>query len=94
MIDIIKYKFDTDEYYINKDNNINNNNNKIKNKKEDIYRIDLIITSPIYFLNNTPYDFIINNNEKILSTESLSSYPKNAELFLKYRQTLNENVKL
>ena len=94
MIDIIKYKFDTDEYYINKDNNnINTNNNKIKNKKEDIYRIDLIITSPIYFLNNTPYDFIINNNEKILSTESLSSYPKNAELFLKYRQALNENDK-
>ena len=87
MIDMVRYKFNLEEYYTNK--NIINK----EEIKENIFRIDLIITSPIYFLNNTPYDFIINSSEKILSAKSLSSYSKNSELFLKYRQTINEKEK-
>ena len=86
MIDVIKLKFNLDEYYINK--NITNKKDKV-----DIYRIDLIITAPIYFLNSTPYDFIINTNEKIASTKSISSYPQNTKLFLDYRQTINNQDK-
>ena len=84
MIDIIKYKFNLDEYYINKN---------ITDNKEDIYRIDLILTSPIYFLNNTPYDFVINQDEKIFSAKSLSSYSKSSKLFLEYSQIMKEKDK-
>ena len=65
MIDIIKYKLNLDEYYSNKN---------LSNKKEEIYRIDLIITPPINIINNTPYDFLINSEEKILPMKSVSSF--------------------
>jgi hypothetical protein len=64
MIDIIRYKLNLDEYYLNKN---------ISQKKEDIYRTDFIISSPITLINNTPYDFFINKDEKILPMQSLSS---------------------
>ena len=84
MIDIVKYKFNLNEYYTNRN---------IINIKCDIYRIDIIITSPIYLINNTPYDFYINYNEKILPTKSLSSYSSNSKLFLEYRQKINDKDK-
>ena len=84
MIDFIKYKFNLNEYYIDKNPNI---------KKVELYRTDIIITSPLYFINNTPYDFIINSNEKISSTKSLSSYTKNSNLLLEYRQKINNQDK-
>ena len=84
MIDIIKYKLNLKEYYLSKN---------IIGKKEDLYRIDIIITSPINLINNTPYDFFINTNEKIPSLQSLSSKPNNSSLLLEYRQKINEHTK-
>ena len=83
MIDMIKYKFNLDEYYRNK-NLVN---------KNEIYKVQIRITPPIHLINSTPYDFIINNNEKIISQQSIYSYHKNANLFLEYRQNINETDK-
>ena len=80
MIDIIKYKLNLDEYYLNKN---------ISQGKENIYRTDFIISSPITLINNTPYDFFINKNEKILSMKSLSSCPNNPNLLFDYLQKIN-----
>ena len=84
MCDIIKYKFNLNEYYSNKDASI---------KREELYKTEINITSPIYLINNTPYDFVINNNEKILSTSSISSYTQNSSLLLDYRQKINNQNK-
>ena len=64
MIDIIKYKINLDEYYANKN----------PETKKDIYRVDIILSPPISLINNTPYDFMVNYIEKILSTKSLNIY--------------------
>ena len=80
MVDIIKYKLNLDEYYLNKN---------ISQKKEDIYRIDIIISSPINLLNSTPYEFAINGNEKISSMKSLSSNANDPNLLLEYSQKVN-----
>jgi len=80
MVDIIKYKLNLDEYYLNKN---------ISQKKEDIYRIDIIISSPINLLNSTPYEFAINGNEKIFSMKSLSSNANDPNLLLEYSQKVN-----
>ena len=76
-------KFNLDEYYRNK-NLVN---------KNEIYKVQIRITPPIHLINSTPYDFIINNNEKIISQQSIYSYHKNANLFLEYRQNINETDK-
>ena len=81
MIDIIKYKLNLDEYYLNKN---------ISKQKEEIFRTDLIITSPIHIMNNTPYDFSINSNEKIIPMKSVSSCPNNSDLLLDYLQKMND----
>ena len=84
MVDIIKYKFNLKEYYLSKN---------IIGKREDLYRMDIIITSPINLTNNTPYDFFINTYENIPSLQSLSSKPNNSSLLLEYRQKINEHNK-
>ena len=67
MIDIIKYKLNLDEYYLNKN---------ISKQKEEIFLTDLIITSPIHIMNNTPYDFSINSIERpVISDISAIAYP-------------------
>ena len=84
MCDIIKYKFNLDEYYKNTESFI---------KREEIFKTEINITSPIYLLNNTPYTFVINDNEKILSTKSISSYTPNEKLLLYYSQRINDQNK-
>ena len=80
-IDVIKYKLNLNEYYLNKN---------ISFKKEDIYRIDIMIISPINLINNTPYDFLINTKEKILPMKSISSCPNNSDLLLDYQKIMND----
>ena len=82
IIDIIKYKIDLEEYYYNKN---------IVDKK-DLYRVDIIISSPINITNNTPFDFYINNN-KILSTKSSNIYSNNFNLLSDYIKIINEKGK-
>ena len=84
MIDIIKYKLNLDEYYLN---------NNISENKENIYRIDLIISSPINILNNTPYEFSINANEKIPSMKCLSSNINDPNLLVEYYQKMKRQFK-
>ena len=84
MVDIIKYKLNLDEYYLDKN---------ITENKEDIYRIDLIISSPINILNNTPYEFSLNTNEKIPSMKSLSSNINDANLLVEYCQKMKRQFK-
>ena len=84
MVDIIKYKLNLDEYYLN---------NNISENKEDIYRIDLIISSPINILNNTPYEFSINANEKIPSMKCLSSNINDPNLLVEYYQKMKRQFK-
>ena len=84
MVDIIKYKLNLDEYYLNQN---------ITENKEDIYRIDLIISSTINLINNTPYEFAINANEKISSMKSLASNSSDFNLLVEYCQKINREFK-
>ena len=51
LIDVIRYKINLEEYYVNKN----------PQEKKDLFRVDIILSSPINFINNTPYEFIVNN---------------------------------
>ena len=83
IIDVIRYKINLEEYYANK--NINN--------KKDIFRVDIILSPPINLINNTPYDFYVNINDKIASTKNLNIYNNNLNLMGKYVQILNDKSK-
>ena len=82
IIDIIRYKINLEEYYFN--------NNSIE--KKDIFRIDIILSPPINLINNTPYEFIVNNDDKILSTKSLNIYNNNFNLLSNYVKIINDKV--
>ena len=58
--------------------------------KKDIYRVDIIISWPINIINNTPYTFYVNNNDKISSTKSLNVYNNNFNLLNNYVKIINE----
>ena len=88
MIDIIKYKLNLDEYYSSK------NTSDKKEDIQDIYFTELVLTHPINFVNNTPYDFVMNNNEKILSMKSASSCLKNSDLLIQYQKIKLEQDKI
>ena len=83
LIDIIRYKFNLEEYYSNK--------NPVD--KKDIYKVDIILSPPINLINNTPYEFIVNNNNKIISTKSLNIYNNNFNLLSDYVKIINEKGK-
>ena len=65
FIDVIKYKINLKEFYANKSTDT---------IKKNIFRVDIILSSPINLINNTPYELIINENNTILPTKSLDIY--------------------
>ena len=83
LIDAIRYKINLEEYYVNKN----------PQEKKDLFRVDIILSSPINLINNTPYEFYVNNNEKIQSTKSLNIYNNNFKLLSDYVKILNEKGK-
>ena len=85
IIDVIRYKINLEEYYANK--------NIIVKEQKDIYRIDIILSPPINIINNTPYDFYVNANEKISSTKNLDIYNNNYDLLSRYVQAINDKGK-
>jgi len=80
LIDVVRYKINLQEYYSNKN----------PKEKTDIFRVDIIISSPVSFVNNTPYEFIINNDSHILSMKSLNVYNNNFNLMSEYVKAINE----
>ena len=83
IIDVLRYKFNLEEYYSNKN----------LTEKKDIFRIDIILSPPIHLINNTPYEYIVNNDNKILSTKSLNVYNNNLQLLSEYVKIMNEKGK-
>ena len=83
LIDIIRYKINLDEYYSYR-------NPIVKN---DIFRVDIVLSPPIKLINNTPYEFIVNDDNKIVSTKSLDIYNKNFRLLSDYIKIINEKGK-
>ena len=79
LIDVVRYKINLQEYYSNKN----------PKEKTDIYRVDIIISSPVSLVNNTPYEFIV-NNDHILSMKSLNVYNNNFNLMSEYVKSINE----
>ena len=83
LIDVIRYKINLEEYYYNK--------NIIEGK--DVYRLDIILSSPIYLINNTPYPFLVYDSDKIGTNKSLNIYHNNSKLLSEYIKIINEKEK-
>ena len=83
LIDVVRYKINLEEYFANKN----------PSEKKEIYRVDIILSSPISLINNTPYEFITNDNNKILSQKTLDIYSNNFELISEYVKITNEKGK-
>ena len=82
IVDILKYKINLEEYYGNK--------NITGKERKDIFRVDIILSPPINLINNTPYDFYVNVNDKISSTKNLDIYNNNLDLLSRYVESIND----
>ena len=83
LIDIIRYKINLEEYFYNTN----------PKEKKDIFRVDIVLSSPINLINNTPFEFVVNDGEKIASTKSLNIYNNNLNLLSDYIKISNEKGK-
>ena len=54
LIDVVRYKINLEEYYANKN----------PAERKEIYRVDIILSSPINLVNNTIYEFIVYRRKK------------------------------
>ena len=92
-INILKYKFNLEEHNINSttDNAKNTGAESINNK--EIYKYEIILTSPIYIKNNTPYEIEIMNNN-IDSCGNTNIYKINPKLCINILESKERNKEI